>query len=414
MSEYSQRARSSMSAKATRLARGDPHAKVDASSWVEGAAMNNGSQTGERPISPRAFASGGVVGADAYLNRDVKKANEERPGIKHIGGFCDGGRARAQKFMGGPMGDMRRPMPGLQPRMMRADGGGVHRDLEGRRTKLTKSIPHFMHGNGCKCGKCSGGRAGKAFGGAAAAADAGLGLGRGSQPSLKAQKMAGSAMKMTSKQGTDPYNSEPDQAKNYRRLWTLNQGRPERKSGGWIAGAIKHPGALHKELNVPLDKKIPEKKLQRAANSSNPKLAKRANLAETLKKMPHKAAGGGVLQAGARPQGGRIARASGGKAKKGMNVNIIITQQPGGMARGAPPVPPRPMMPPPGPGPVGLHQAAPPPPAAMGPPAAAGAGAPPPMGPPPMMPRKSGGRAYPIKDGAGGGKGRLQKIRAYG
>jgi hypothetical protein len=30
------------------------------------------------------------------------------------------------------------------------------------------------------------------------------------------------------------------------------------------------------------------------------------------------------------------------------------------------------------------------------------------------MPRKSGGRAYPIKDGSGGGEARLQKIDAYG
>jgi hypothetical protein len=30
------------------------------------------------------------------------------------------------------------------------------------------------------------------------------------------------------------------------------------------------------------------------------------------------------------------------------------------------------------------------------------------------MPRRSGGRAYPIEDGAGGGEGRLEKKRAYG
>lgn len=51
----------------------------------------------------------------------------------------------------------------------------------------------------------------------------------------------------------------------------------------WIQGAIKHPGALHKELGVPEGKKISAKKLAKAAHSSNPKLAKRARLAETLK-----------------------------------------------------------------------------------------------------------------------------------
>lgn len=53
----------------------------------------------------------------------------------------------------------------------------------------------------------------------------------------------------------------------------------------WIAGAIKHPGALHKELGVPEGTKIPEKKLVAAEHSSDPLLRKRANLAETLKKL---------------------------------------------------------------------------------------------------------------------------------
>ena len=51
----------------------------------------------------------------------------------------------------------------------------------------------------------------------------------------------------------------------------------------WIAGAIKHPGALHKELKVPAGKKIPEKKLEKAEHSKNPLEKKRAVLAETLK-----------------------------------------------------------------------------------------------------------------------------------
>ena len=56
------------------------------------------------------------------------------------------------------------------------------------------------------------------------------------------------------------------------------------KSGNWINGAIKHPGALHKELGVPKGKKIPKKKLEAAAKKGG-KEGKRARLAETLEKM---------------------------------------------------------------------------------------------------------------------------------
>jgi hypothetical protein len=55
----------------------------------------------------------------------------------------------------------------------------------------------------------------------------------------------------------------------------------------WIQGAIKHPGALHKSLGVPEGKKIPTAKLKKAEHSKNPTTAKRAHLAETLKKMHH-------------------------------------------------------------------------------------------------------------------------------
>lgn len=53
----------------------------------------------------------------------------------------------------------------------------------------------------------------------------------------------------------------------------------------WIRGAVKHPGALHRELGVPQGEPIPAKKVERAAHSSDPTLAKRARLAETLKKL---------------------------------------------------------------------------------------------------------------------------------
>ena len=58
----------------------------------------------------------------------------------------------------------------------------------------------------------------------------------------------------------------------------------------WIQKAIKHPGALHKELHVPEGKDIPMKKLEKAAKKPGVE-GKRARLAETLKGM-HKKRGG--------------------------------------------------------------------------------------------------------------------------
>ena len=56
----------------------------------------------------------------------------------------------------------------------------------------------------------------------------------------------------------------------------------------WIQGAIKHKGALRESLHVKTGEKIPEKKLEKAEHSKNPTTRKRANLAETLKKMHKK------------------------------------------------------------------------------------------------------------------------------
>ena len=53
----------------------------------------------------------------------------------------------------------------------------------------------------------------------------------------------------------------------------------------WVAGAIKHPGALHRDLGVPQGEKIPEKKIMKAEHSDNETIARRARLAETLKHM---------------------------------------------------------------------------------------------------------------------------------
>ena len=86
--------------------------KVDASTFTPAEPLNADVKTGMRPISRRAFKVGGKVEgaeamthagrtprksggkteyANALVNRNVKDANEEREGIKHIGGFAKGG-----------------------------------------------------------------------------------------------------------------------------------------------------------------------------------------------------------------------------------------------------------------------------------------------------------------------------------
>ena len=50
----------------------------------------------------------------------------------------------------------------------------------------------------------------------------------------------------------------------------------------WIAGAIKHPGALHRQLGVPAGQKIPAKKLAKAAKSKSATTRRRVALARTL------------------------------------------------------------------------------------------------------------------------------------
>ena len=53
----------------------------------------------------------------------------------------------------------------------------------------------------------------------------------------------------------------------------------------WIAGAIKHPGALRKTAGVKEGEKIPARRLEELARSGDEKTAKRARLAQTLGKL---------------------------------------------------------------------------------------------------------------------------------
>jgi hypothetical protein len=67
----------------------------------------------------------------------------------------------------------------------------------------------------------------------------------------------------------------------------LPKSHKEQNGGKWMRGVVKHPGALHRELRVPENKKISEKRLEKAAHSKSPLMRKRVALAETFKKAHH-------------------------------------------------------------------------------------------------------------------------------
>jgi hypothetical protein len=176
MSDLSKKARELAEDKAERLTR-TPKGDIDASGWREPLGEKGGIQTGPRPVSRPAFRKGGKVTgakaimhagrkprasggmtANAFMNRDMKSANEEREGEKHIGGMKKGGRAH--KMVGGPM--MGRPgMPASAP-MATAGRQAMPMQRPGVRAFAKGGA---AHGSGCDCAKCSGGRVGKAKGG---------------------------------------------------------------------------------------------------------------------------------------------------------------------------------------------------------------------------------------------------------
>ena len=57
--------------------------------------------------------------------------------------------------------------------------------------------------------------------------------------------------------------------------------------GGWIKGAVKEKGALHRDLGVPQGKKIPTAKISAAAKAPG-KLGQRARFAQTMAGIGHK------------------------------------------------------------------------------------------------------------------------------
>ena len=411
MSDMAKKARAAMAAKAKSLTAGEPSTKVDSSDWTPPPMELAGVKTGLRPISRRQFKKGGkVLGENAKhnmgrkprksggsamssvndkINRNVKDANEERSGLKHVGGMKTGGRTKKN------------------------GGGGTDYSVTGHNTvtsdsKKPRSVPKdtgrapqptdlydaedLPKADSETRGYTKGGRTKKMLGGPM--------MGGAMMAPMTTPMSGGAAMPM----GGGATGGGPDPrlgmvSKNALNFGVGAQGSPYKKGG-----KVEHDDEA-------ADKALIKKMVKPSARAG------------------HKQ-GGGVFSGPSYPGkvpgavGGRTAHAAGGKAGKGKtNINIMVgAHKPEGgpgmpMAPGMNPMA-GPIKPPGLGGPAG---GAPLPPGPPGmppmPPGGAPAGAPPmppgmlpPGGP---MPRKAGGRAYSsYKDmdaGSGGGEGRLKK-----
>ena len=397
--------REAMKSKAKRLA-GASSTKVDSSDFTPAELLNADVKTGMRPISRRAFKSGGKVEGEDHkgnasraprgfsekvglANTNQRDANEEREGKKHIGGFKSGGRIA--KMGGGLMdpkkgeGMMTAPLDHSAP-LPKAER------TKGFNTISPAEADKLMQEENRRAGDMTrrkhGGKTMKADGGATSCAGPDEG---GREAKKKGGMVEGSAKdvaedkKLAKKHGMSmkEWEKSPEDKKH---------DAPKKKDGGGLYANIHAKRERGEKMRKPGSKGAPTAEAFKASE--------------------------------------RTARKSGGKVGK-TNINIIISPTQGakpGMMPGAeagipkPPMP-APMAPPPMPAAAPpAHMAIPPGlGAAMA--GAAGAGAPPMPGgmpgrppmPGPMMARKSGGRVdYPITGGAGGGKARKEKVEAYG
>lgn len=435
MSEMAKNARAAMKAKATRMGgKGDPKAKVDASSWSPPEMMNTGAKVGMRPLSRRAFRKGGKViekceGGPAamradrkqrkaggratslvtdMINRNVKKANKYREGgDAHVGGYKSGGDVEQDKKL------VKKAFRQHDEHMH----GGKHEDI-----KLKK-----------------GGRTKKAAGGTPPPADTApepepkyedwrkLQTGKGPAPGQgdKTSPPGGTMMPKKAKGGGTYFGGTRPTG-----------GRMPKAAGGRNTGDSPRPAReifdeMYAKKRSEDEAKLlsPEGETGRQARNAM-MLAKMRQGRKSGGRMP-KAAGGKMVPLSSRQREiaedvknstrpaddsmKTLKRARGGRAKGKTNISITINpQRPQDQQQQAmmPKMPTPPPMPPPPIAPPGMGPGMPPmpmpPPGGMPP----GLGGPPPGMPP--MPRKRGGRAYrSYKDmdaGALGGMGRLEKV----
>ncbi len=405
--------------------------KVDSSDWTPDEKLDADVKTGMRPISRRAFKTGGKVdGAEAktnlsraprgglsekvgLANTDQKAANERREGKKHVGAFKRGGKAD-----GGAMADQRRE-PEYAPQPTQASMDSAARSNEGasdERALAPKTSPRPLTRS--KFNEPTNEPDGMKKGGAA-----------------KKKKWEGSPAdnlmdaKMAKKRGMthkEWEGSEEDrkmdakhEAKGCSNGCTCSKCRAARKDGGRTPSGLDMGQADRSLRSNDYDKP----KSYNIVDKDGKVVSNHASHGEAMKNLMKIDDDDGLDFGG---YSIRAQRKSGGRIKG--KTNIVINVMPhtgqkdnptGIMPPAAPPsIGAPPPMAPPAPTHIGL------PPglgAAMAGAAGAGPmpGGPGPMhgGPGPMMPpmaRKSGGKVYPIHTGAGGGQARLDKIKAYG
>ena len=470
MSDTAKSARAAMKAKAQRLGGSDrPLEKVDSSTWSPPELLNSTTKTGARPLTRRAYKSGGKVkgveakaradrparktgdaslSANSLINRNVKSANEEREGAgKHIGAFKKGGRA--EKCEGGEMkrtkkdsgGGLRSESTQYEKAKRNAVDEASEYGMDSAHnmdslTKATRAFEQAAKETGYSNRK-HGGRTKKFMGGPmmqpggmlAGAGPSGMPAGQGAPggptaagPDPRLGIVPKNAMNFGAGAQGSPYKKggavkHSDEAEDKSLIKKMVKGEAlKRKEGGGVFSGKGYPF------------KVPGADGGRTAKAGGGML-EASKKAMILAKDPHfKDAKVSVtppepLQPAPMPtdqnkaRGGRTARATGGRTKGKTNINIIVAagkgQQPGmPPAGGMMPPPPAPggrpvMMPPPPPGGAGAGAPPMPMPIPM-PMPMGGAGGPPPGMPP--MPRKAGGRitktAHSYKDmEAGAGSG---------